>query len=81
MGPPGPWAMDYDLFFAVGTVLLVLAFPAVVGAFAHGRPPRAAAILVMVGGTLAGLAVSERPGVYTFEEAPAVFGRVVSHYL
>ena len=69
--------MSTDIFFVVGSALLVLAFPAAVGAFTEGRPPRAAAILVMVGGGLMGLAVYQRPGLYSFETAPQAVLRVV----
>ena len=70
--------MDTDLYFVIGVVLLVLAFPSLVGAFAQGRPPRAAAILVMVGGGLLALAVHQKPNAYSFGTAPQVVVRVVA---
>ena len=73
--------MDTDLYFVIGVVLLVLAFPSLVGAIAQGRPPRAAAILVMVGGGLLVLAAYEKPGAYTFATAPDAFVRVAGRLL
>lgn len=73
-------AMDMDLFFVTGLVLLVLAFPAVVGAVADGRAPRAAAILVMVGGGLVALAVWQRPGAYGWDGIPDAFVRVAARF-
>lgn len=73
--------MDADLFFVIGLVLLVLALPALVGAYADNRAPRAAAILVMVGGGLVALAVHERPGAYGLGAIPDAFVRVVARVL
>ena len=69
--------MDPDLFFVIGVGLLVLAIPPIFGAAVDGRAPRAAAILIMVGGGLVGLALYQRPGAYTFEKIPGVIASVV----
>lgn len=73
--------MDADLFFVAGLVLLVLAFPAIVSAMADGRAPRAAAILVMLGGGLVALAVWQRPGAYGWEGIPDAVLRVIGRVL
>lgn len=73
--------LDTDLAFVVGVVLLVLAFPSGVGAFADGRAPRAAAILVMAGGALVALAVWQKPGLYGWDGIPAAFARLASRLL
>ena len=70
--------MNPDIFFVVGAALLVLAFPSAVAAFTDGRAPRGAAILVMVGGGLLGLAIHQRPGAYSLGTAPQVVVRVVA---
>lgn len=73
--------MNADLFFSIGVVLLVLAVPAAVSAFSDSRPPRAAAILVMLGGGLLALAIWQRPAGYSLAEIPDVFARVIGRYL
>lgn len=73
--------MDADLMLVVGVVLLMLALPPLLSAFSEGRPPRAAAILVMIGGTLLVLALTDRPGGYQIAEIPKVFLTVIGRYL
>jgi hypothetical protein len=73
--------MDPDLLFVIGVVTLLFSVPSILGAFTDGRPPRAAAILIMVGGGLLGLAIYQRPGVYTFETVPDVFYTVIGRYI
>lgn len=73
--------MDSDLSFVIGIIVIALAFPAIIGAFTDGRAPRAAAILVMIGGGLIALAVYQRPNTYTLGAIPDVFVRVVGHYI
>lgn len=69
--------MDPDLFFVIGLFVLVLAIPSIFGALTDGRPPRAAAILIMVGGGLVGLAIYQRPGAYSFETIPDIIASVI----
>jgi hypothetical protein len=73
--------VDSDLIFIVGLVVLVLSFPVIVGAYAEGRPPRTAAIMILIGGGLMAIAVWQRPGIYTLEGIPDTFVRVVGRYL
>lgn len=72
--------MDTDLFLVLGAAIGVMAVPAVIGAFSEGRPPRAAAILVMVGGGLIALAVSQHPGGYAVDDIPNALTRVIARY-
>jgi hypothetical protein len=72
--------LDTDLLFIVGLVVLVLSFPVIVGAYSEGRPPRTAAIMILIGGGLVAIAVWQRPGTYTLEGIPDTFVRVVGHY-
>ncbi len=62
-----------DTFMILGVLILALAFPAAVGAFSRGRPPRAAIIAFVVGGVLIVLAQSSRPGGYSIDEIPGLF--------
>lgn len=72
--------MDADLFLVIGSAVLVLALPALIGAFSESRPPRAAAILVLIGGGLVVLAVTQNPGGYAFDDVPQALTRVIGRY-
>ncbi len=65
-----------DTFMILGIVILALAFPAAVGAFSRGAPPRSAIVAFMVGGVLIIMAQTSRPGGYSIEEIPGLFLRV-----
>lgn len=73
--------MDTDLFFVIGIIVAGFAIPAIIGAFSEGRPPRAAAIMVMIGGGLIALAIYQRPNTYTVAGIPDAFVRVVGKYI
>jgi len=73
--------VDSDLFFVLGVVIAALSLPSILGAISEGRAPRAAAILVMIGGGLILLAVYQRPGLYSLQSTPEAFVRVVARYL
>jgi hypothetical protein len=73
--------MTNDVLLIIGIGIGLLAIPAIIGAFSEGRSPRAAAIMVTIGGGLIVLAVSQQPGGYTLNEVPDVFVRVVGHAL
>ncbi|SMY06788.1 hypothetical protein [Flavimaricola marinus] len=73
--------MNADLFLVVGIVVVAFTIPAIVGAFSEGRAPRAAAIMVMIGGGLIALAVYQTPGGYQVSEIPSVFARVIGYYI
>ncbi len=73
--------MTNDLYLVIGLVVLALTIPSIVGAFVDHRVPRAAAIMVLIGGGLIALAVTQQPGGYRIEEIPDVFVRVVGRLL
>jgi len=68
--------MSYDMALVFGLIVAVFAIPAVVSAFSDGRVPRAAALMVMLGGGMVAWAVSGKPGGYTLDEIPDVFVKV-----
>lgn len=73
--------MTNDMFLVTGILTLVMAIPSVMSAFSDGRAPRAAAILVMIGGGLVALAVNNQPGGYTLNDVPHAFVRVIGSFL
>jgi len=72
--------LHQDLFLVVGLIIAGLAVPSIFGALADRRSPRAAAILIMLGGSLVLLAISQRPGGYRLAEIPLAFVRVIAHF-
>lgn len=70
--------MSNDIYLVVGIIVAVLALPSVVSSLSDRRAPRAAAILILIGGGLIALAVTQQPGGYTLEEIPHVFARVIA---
>ena len=73
--------MDADLFFVLGLLITAFSIPPILGAFLEGRAPRAAAIMILIGGGLLALAISNQPGGYSVAEIPDVFVRVVGRYI
>lgn len=67
-----------DLIMVMGVVVLALAFPAMVGAFSRGAPPRAAMLAIFAGGAMIIYANSARPGGYSVAEMPQLFLRVIT---
>ena len=51
--------MDTDLFLVIGIVLCALAIPSLLSAYTEGRAPRAGAVLVLIGGVLIVVALSQ----------------------
>ncbi|GAA3861909.1 hypothetical protein [Celeribacter arenosi] len=70
-------SLDTDLFLVLGSIIALLSVPAVIGAFSDSRPPRAAAILLMLGGGLIVLAITQHPGGYTITDLPDTVYRVI----
>ncbi|MGB8815508.1 MAG: hypothetical protein WCC57_20215 [Paracoccaceae bacterium] len=73
--------MDTDLYLVIGLTLGALAIPSTLSAFSEGRPPRAAAILVLIAGTLVFLALTKKPGGYEIADIPQAFFRVIGSIL
>ncbi|MEE4117963.1 MAG: hypothetical protein V2I65_03000 [Paracoccaceae bacterium] len=70
--------MDPDLFFVIGLLVGLLSIPALISAFSESRPPRAAAIMVMISIVLILLAVLQKPGGYDIGEVPGIVAGVVA---
>jgi hypothetical protein len=70
--------VDPDLFFVIGLLVGLLSIPALISAFSESRPPRAAAIMVMISIVLILLAVLQKPGGYDIGEVPGIVAGVVA---
>lgn len=73
--------MDPDLLFVIGLFLAVLAIPSVLSAYSESRPPRLAAILVILAGALIVAAVVQKPGGYRVDQIPNVIFGVIGKLL
>jgi predicted membrane channel-forming protein YqfA (hemolysin III family) len=73
--------MDTDLLLIIGMVIAILAVPSVISAFSESRPPRAAAILFLIGGTLIVVALTQGTTRYSMGDLPEVLSRVIAKYL
>jgi hypothetical protein len=73
--------MDSDLMLVVGSVALVLSIPSLISAWIEGQVPRIGAILVLIGGVLVVVALSNHGRPYTFGELPDVFMRVFARIM
>jgi hypothetical protein len=71
-------AQYIDLIMVLGVIVLGLSFPAMVGAFSRGAPPRAAMLALFAGGVMVLYANSSRPGGYSVADMPQVFVRVIT---
>lgn len=73
--------MDTDLLLVIGIILAGLSVPSLLAAFSESRPPRAGAIMVLIGGILIVVALSQAPRGYTFAEIPHVFLKVIDRFV
>lgn len=67
-----------DLYLVLGIIITGFSIPSILGALADRRPPRVAAIAVLVGGSLILLAISQQQ--YTWPDIPEAFIRVVAYF-
>ncbi len=70
--------MNSDLLLVLGITVGAFSIPAVISAFSDSRPPRAAAIAIVVSGSLILTAFVTKPGGYTAHQIPEVFARVIA---
>ena len=61
--------------------ICILAIPTLLSAFSDNRPPRTAAIMILIGGVLLVVALTKKPSGYTFAEVPDVIFRVIGRFL
>jgi hypothetical protein len=68
--------MDTDLMLVTGIILGVLTIPSMLNAYSSGKPPRSAAIVVLIAGGLILMATQNHGGGYSMAELPSVFAKV-----
>ena len=73
--------MNTDLMLVLGVVICALSLPSLLAAFSESRAPRAGSVLLLIGGILLVMALTQKPGGYTFDDVPHVFVRVIGSYL
>jgi hypothetical protein len=64
--------MDTDLILVIGILLSALAIPSLLSAYSETRVPRAGAIMILVGGVLVMVALTQRPTGYRIDDIPSV---------
>lgn len=64
--------MDTDLVLTIGVVLLVLAIPSLISAWAEARVPRIGSIMTIAALGLILTALQVKPGGYAFADVPTV---------
>jgi hypothetical protein len=72
--------MDTDLMIVVGVLAILLAVPTMLSSWVDGSVPRSGATLVLIGGVLIVVALTQRGHGYTFAEMPDVFMRVFARF-
>lgn len=72
--------MTQDLYLVFGIIIAGFAVPSMIGALAERRSPRAAAIAVLVGGSLILIAFSQKTGSYEWHEIPEAFVNVIAYF-
>lgn len=73
--------MDTDLILVIGLLATALAIPSLLAAYSESRAPRAGAILVLIGGVLLAVALTQKPSGYSFDEIPDVIMKVLARVL
>jgi hypothetical protein len=69
--------LDTDLILVVGLLATLLSVPSLLAAYSESRPPRGGAVMMLIGGTLLVVALTQKPSGYTFAEVPETVYRVI----
>jgi hypothetical protein len=65
----------------VGIVAIVLAVPTLLASWVDGSVPRTGSLLVLLGGVLIAVALTQHGRGYSFAEMPDLFMRVIGRLL
>ena len=70
--------MSNDQILVIGIIICALAIPSLLAAYSESRPPRAGAIMVLIGGVLLTIAITQKTGGYKFDQIPHIFVQVIA---
>ncbi|MCK0095934.1 hypothetical protein MWU60_10180 [Yoonia sp. F2084L] len=73
--------MDFDLIFVTGIALAAFALPSLVSAYSDRRWPKAAVVMLVIGGGAIAYAVQENSGAYSLATVPDMIVTVIGRYL
>lgn len=68
--------MSHDQILVIGIIICALSIPSLLAAYSESRPPRAGAIMLLIGGVLLVIALTQKPTGYKFEQIPHIFVQV-----
>ncbi|KMK68421.1 hypothetical protein [Puniceibacterium sp. IMCC21224] len=73
--------LDPDLTLVIGLVIGLFSIPSMISAYSDERPPRVAALCLVLAGGLILNAMQNKPGGFRVSELPHVFYGVVGRLL
>ncbi|MEO1641275.1 MAG: hypothetical protein AAFU41_18735 [Pseudomonadota bacterium] len=73
--------MDIDLIFVIGVGIVMFAVPSAVSAYSDRRWPKAAVMMLLLGGLSIAYAMQENPDAYSFATLPDVIVAVIGRYI
>lgn len=73
--------MHADLIMVIGVVVVFFAVPSMISAWSEARPPRVAALSLLLGIALAFYATTIKPGGFTLMDVPMAFIHVAGMVL
>lgn len=73
--------MDTDLALILGLLVAGFSLPSLASSISDGRAPRAAMILILMGGGLILYALITKPGGYAVNQLPNVFFGVIARFM
>lgn len=72
--------MDTDLYLTIGIVLAVLTVPSLLSGWTEGRLSRVGALMLLAASGLIVVALTQKPGGYSFGDIPSIMLNVVGRY-
>jgi hypothetical protein len=70
--------MTNDFLLVLGLFFAAFSIPSLIGAYSSGRPPRAAALFVVVGAGRISWAVFQQPNTYSLVDLPELIVNVIA---
>lgn len=70
--------MSNDQILVIGIIIFALSIPSLLAAYSESRPPRTGAIMLLIGGVLLTIAITQKAGGYKFDQIPHIFVQVIA---